>query len=273
MIACGGSTSEEGFDRDSLKLDQHVFLTELSRRHALHKEPKPRLVIAAFAPGAIVAPWAALADSAAIMFLAGQAHGDAWARVLLGDVNPSGKLPLTIPHSESDTIEPCKTRRCKYSEGLHGGWRSHIGKPVTYPFGHGLSYTTFKYTWLAEPPSVVRCNSDSGGSREEAALTIAVQVENSGGVAGAEVVQLYLKFPPSAQEPPYVLRGFAKTPLLPPHTQHTVHLRLSPRDLSTFSIASSSWQLAAGSFTAFVGSSSRDFRLTHPFQLKVARSR
>ena len=67
MIACGGSTSEEGFDRDSLKLDQHVFLTELSRRHALHKEPKPRLVIAAFAPGAIVAPWAALADSAAIL--------------------------------------------------------------------------------------------------------------------------------------------------------------------------------------------------------------
>jgi hypothetical protein len=67
VIACGGSTSEEGFDRDSLKLDQHVFLTELSRRHALHKEPKPRLVIAAFAPGAIVAPWAALADSAAIL--------------------------------------------------------------------------------------------------------------------------------------------------------------------------------------------------------------
>ena len=87
----------------------------------------------------------------AAMFLGGQESGHAWAAVLLGDVSPSGKLPVTFPLREEDTIPPCEADHCAYSEGLHVGWRGLHGKEVAYPFGHGLSYTTFALSWRKLP--------------------------------------------------------------------------------------------------------------------------
>src|SRR5690606_29388018 len=87
------------------------------------------------------------------MFLAGQETGNAWADVLFGDVNPSGRLPVTFPVSEADTIEPCPGTTCDYTEGLFVGYRGMFGKDVAFPFGHGLSYTTFQYTWITPPGS------------------------------------------------------------------------------------------------------------------------
>jgi beta-glucosidase len=78
-------------------------------------------------------------------YLAGQATGTAWADVLFGDVNPSGRLPVTYPLSEADTVEPCPGLQCEYTEGLAVGYRALNKKPVAFPFGHGLSYTTFGY--------------------------------------------------------------------------------------------------------------------------------
>ena len=96
------------------------------------------------------------------LFLAGQVHGEAWADVLLGDVNPSGKLPVTFPLNEDDVLAPCPWDNCAYGERLNVGWRALHGKPVAWPFGHGLSYTSFTYGWSdagATLPAVVLCDA------------------------------------------------------------------------------------------------------------------
>ena len=110
------------------------------------------------AAGAVLTPWRARGDAGgagaqavAAMFLGGQESGHAWAAVLVGDVSPSGKLPVTFPLREEDTIPPCEADHCVYSEGLHVGWRGLHGKEVAYPFGHGLSYTTFALSWRKLP--------------------------------------------------------------------------------------------------------------------------
>jgi beta-glucosidase len=113
-----------------------------------------------------------------------------------------------------------------------------------FPFGHGLSYTTFEYAHLVVKGS-----------------TISFTVKNSGSVAGAEVAQLYLGYPESAGEPPKNLRGFAKLTLAP-GASASVELNLEPNDTSIWSTESHSYQKVVGDFSVFVGASSRDIRLT-----------
>ncbi|KAL1499610.1 hypothetical protein AB1Y20_011809 [Prymnesium parvum] len=277
-LACAGGTTTEGRDRPSLRLDQHDFLARLAA--------SPRsvpLALLLFAPGAIEAPYAAAADGAAALFLAGQASGAAWAAVLTGEVTPSAKLPVTFPLDDAPP-PPCGgaalpflgpaaeylsfgIARCAYAEGLHGGWRGMVGRPVAFPFGHGLSFTTFQYAWAA-PPSTRRLHASGGGESE---LRLHVSVTNAGGVAGAEVVQLYMGFPEAADEPPLVLRGFEKTALLQPGENTTIHFTLS----TTASLTvwhgnvdddTAGWRVATGNYSIFVGSSSRDARLYHFFE-------
>ena len=158
-VACAGATSAESHDRASLRLDQHDFVQSLAA--APRSVP---LAVAMMAPGAVAMPWAALVDGAAALFLAGQGTGDAWAAVLTAEVNPSGRLPLTL-RLEEVSPKPCDrpspfrwlgptvaeylalgTTRCAYNEGLHSGWRGLVGKSVAFPFGHGISYTRFTCT-------------------------------------------------------------------------------------------------------------------------------
>ena len=139
---------------------------------------------------------------------------------------------------------------------------------VAFSFGHGLSYTSFSYAWLATPVLA-----------PDGSVSLSVLVNNTGAVAGAEVAQLYLRYPQSAGEPDLVLRGFEKTPVLPPAATHRITFTLSPRDLSVWtatphsgaqgdgdaaagdSAPAGSWVRASGSFTMIVGSGSRDHRL------------
>ena len=258
-LVCGGASSTEMSDRPHLRLDQHDLLTRIAARATVP------VVVAAIAPGSLVtSPWAGGASAVLAMFLAGQETGNAWADVLLGDVNPSGKLPVTFPTREEDTVPPCGASHCDYAEGLHSGWRGLIGKAVSFAFGHGLSYTEFEYAWDVPP----QYEPHSG------TVQLAVRLRNGGVVAGAEVVQLYVRFPRSAAEPELLLRDFAKTPLLAPGETVSLPFRLSTaQHLSVWrpsrtGAASASvdatdggWQPVHGDFELSVGASSRDVRL------------
>ena len=198
--------------------------------------------------------------------------------MLLGTANPSGRLPVTWPEEEEDVVSPCPWDSCAYSERLLVGWRALHGKPVAFPFGHGLSYTTFSYGWAGGAlPATVHCSASSAGDgggggdvASPAAVTFTVRVTNAGATAGAEVVQLYLRFPPSAGEPPLVLRAFGKTKSLAAGESADITLDLWPRDFAVWSeSAGGGWQLALGTFGVEVGASSRDLRLQHSFELRA----
>jgi len=192
------------------------------------------------------------------MFLAGQETGNAWADVLFGSVNPSGRLPVTFPVSSSDTIEPCPGTNCAYTEGLFVGYRGMSQKNVAFPFGHGLSYTTFAYSWIS-PPSTTGCASGN-------VVCMEFNVTNTGKRAGAEVAQIYLDFPSGAGEPPVQLRGFQKV-FVSAGASSSVNFGLSNRDLSIWDVKSKGWKVFSGNFVAHVGASSRDLRLQGTFNV------
>ena len=262
VVACAGGTATEAVDRASLALDQHELLLALGP--ALRSRGVP-LVVAAMAPGTIEAPWANDTAAALIMFLAGQGTGEAWARILLGEVAPSGKLPVTIPYHEAQMAAPCETSTCVYHDALRFGWTAHLGMPVAFPFGHGLSYAgSFRYAWAPDgSPSYAR-GADGNGS----AASLSVVVTNMGTVAGRETAQLYVTFPANATgataEPGLRLRTFEKTPVLQPGEAHVAIMTLDARDFSVWDAAVGTrggWRRVAGEYTLMVGSSSRDPRL------------
>lgn len=209
IVACGGGTTHENEDRPSLQLDQHGLLVGLSRaaRDPQRVPPMPPLVVAVMAPGQVaVAPWSTGASAVAALFLAGQETGNAWADVLLGDVNPAGKLPVTFPLHEDDMTPPCEgpsANHCVYTERLDVGWRRLIHKPVGFAFGHGLSYTRFEYRWATRPALSNIMNVDDAHQQNGSQLAtnssvqvgMSVRVRNIGSVPGAEVAQLCARGP------------------------------------------------------------------------------
>ena len=139
----------------------------------------------------------------------------------------------------------------RYTEGLFVGYRYYdehsIAFSTGYPFGHGLSYTTFSYSHATL----------DGNSRE-----VQVDVKNTGDVSGAEVAQLYLGFPKEAGEPPKVLRGFQKTQVLPPGNTETVTFALPDHAFEVWDAEKHAWRAVKGDFKVMIGSSSRDIRTT-----------
>lgn len=276
-VVCGGAFSAEESDRSTLLLKENKFIEQVL---ALASEKQVPVVVLALAPGPIVMSWRDEASAVLLMFFSGERTGDAAAAVMTGQVNPSAKLPVTIPATESDPLPHCVTSkgvtskrqnksishnkniRCEYSEKLLGGWHWYDDKEVAYPFGHGLSYTSFAYSvveGLSQP--------DDDGRRE-----VTVQVENIGDAPGSEVVQLYLDFPPEAGMPNRVLRGFAKTPVLEPGEPHEVVLELTERDLSTWDVGAHDWKPPSPSatFRVLIGASSTDIRLGGSFDARSA---
>jgi len=262
--------SSEGSDRKSLSLDDGCAVNEKEYGNQCKGNNKnqnamvhavaaanPRTIVVASVPGAVLMPWSG--DVAAILtnFMPGQQAGNAVADVLFGVVNPSGKLPITMPNEEneiafSDSQWPGlpvnHPVNVSYSEALLVGYRYYEAHGIQFstgfPFGHGLSYTQFEYSELR-----------IDGTK------VSFSVKNIGKVAGSEVAQLYLGFPKSAGEPPLQLKGFKKTTMLGAGDSEFVELELTSRDLSIWDIASHSWSLVMGEFQVAVGASSRDIRL------------
>ncbi|HYD40787.1 MAG TPA: glycoside hydrolase family 3 C-terminal domain-containing protein, partial [Anaeromyxobacter sp.] len=226
-------------------------------------------VVMVVSPAQMTMPWASSVRAILWSSLLGEMQAPAIARVLFGDVNPSGKLPLTFGASLSDyptassvygstsDMFPGNGTSVWYREGLFVGYRHFDARNIAplFPFGHGLSYTTFTYANLSVTPSV--------NAQANEAVTVSLDLTNSGAVAGAEVVQVYLGFPSTAGEPPKVLKGFQKVSLTPGQTQR-VAVTLAPE---SYKYWSNGWVPALGTFQVMVGSSSRDIRLTGAFDV------
>jgi beta-glucosidase len=245
----------------------------------------PRTVVVLMSGGPVeTASWEGAAPAVLEAWYAGQEQGAAMARVLFGEVNPSGKLPLTFPRSLTETPVatpeqyPGVNGAVHYSERLRVGYRGYdaLGLVPQYPFGHGLSYTTFAYDSLridvggrARESSALpeKTFHDLTGLPEAvpATLQIHFHVTNTGERAGAEVAQVYLGMPDGLGEPPRRLVGWARVELAPGERREvTVPLDAqSPEGpLGLWDAEKGGWSLAGGAYTVHVGASSRDLRLS-----------
>jgi len=248
----------EGFDRTHLDLPANQ--TALVGRLAA---ANPNLVVVLANGSAVrLSDWEQHAAAILECWLSGQAAGGAAADLLVGAANPSGRLAETLPLRLKDNPSylnfPGEHGHVRYGEGVFVGYRGYdaLLLPVSYPFGHGLSYTNFEYADLTTTLT---------GNAEDDTLAVAVTctVTNTGQRAGKEVVQLYVTDPDSSvARPPRELKGFAKTATLAPGEGQTVTFRLQSRDLSYWSVRQHRWVLEGGTFRLGVGASSRDLRLT-----------
>jgi beta-glucosidase len=245
------SYESEGFDRSSISLPAN----QLALLEAV--AAVTRRVIVVLSNGGLVetASWERRARAILEGWLLGQAGGQAIARLLLGRANPSGKLTETIPLSLEATPSfinfPGSEGEVVYGERVYVGYRYYdtCGVEVSYPFGHGLSYTRFEY---------------SGLSIEERAdgASVTFTVTNVGEVAGAEVAQLYRGDSHSAVDrPPHELVGFEKL-FLEPGEERTVTVEFGTRAFAYWSVERHGWIVDEGDFTIAVGASSRDLRLS-----------
>lgn len=211
----------------------------------------PNTVVVLLGGSPMELPWAEKVKALLYMGLSGQAGGQAAANLLTGRVNPSGKLTETWPLSYADVVskETFGKRNVEYREGIYVGYRYYdkADRPVRYPFGHGLSYTSFTYSDLMIDGQTVRFH-----------------ITNSGTLSGSEVAQLYISPPKTGlHRPRRELKGFVKVSLTPGETK-TVEIKLNDR---SFSVWSDGWKTPGGIYTVQVGASSRDIRLQTEIRL------
>lgn len=244
------SAESEGYDREDLRLPT----PQLELLEAV-LEANPRTVVV-LSNGSVVDPAPFVDRVSALVegWLLGQAGGGALADVLYGDVNPSGRLTETVPMRLPDTPAfldfPGEHGHVRYGEGLFVGYRWYDARDfsVRFPFGHGLSYTSFAY-------------SDLSLRAHEAGITVRATVTNTGHRAGREVVQVYTGVPDSTvTRPPRELKGFASVEL-EAGQQREVTIELRRHDLAHWDTRLGNWVVEGGEHTVAVGASSRDIRL------------
>ncbi|MEJ7582643.1 MAG: glycoside hydrolase family 3 C-terminal domain-containing protein [Acidimicrobiales bacterium] len=263
FLGLPSSYESEGFDRDhlDLPLDQVAVLEAVA---AVNDR-----VVVVLANGSVVcvSAWEHQAGAILEAWLGGQAGGGAVADLLLGTVNPSGRLSETIPLRLADTPAhlnfPGEDRHVRYGEGLSVGYRYYdaVDREVSYPFGHGLSYTTFAYSDLAVTALDASSSPEDHDWRGAPRIAVAVTITNTGPVEGKEVVQVYVGDPESSVARPIrELKAYTKVALAP-GTSATVTFTLAERDLSYWSTRAAGWVLEPGTFEVAVGASSRDLRL------------
>ncbi len=255
------SFESEGFDRTHIDLPvEQVQLLEMVAA------VNDRTVVV-LANGGVVstAPWQHHAGAVLEGWLGGQAGGSAIADVLVGRVNPSGRLAETVPLRLEDTPAfanfPGEGGEVLYGERIFVGYRYYdlVDREVAFPFGHGLSYTTFEYSDLevAVVDPVVPTSDWRGPVR----LRATVEVTNTGDREGKEVVQCYVsELDASPPRPVRELRAFHKVQLAPGESV-TVPFELTERDLSRWSVRNDGWALHPGCFEVAIGASSRDIRV------------
>ena len=283
-----GRNAGEGADRKMMddfeltSVERELLQRVSSTYHALGKK-----VIVVLNVGGVIETnsWKNLVDAIVLPWSPGQEGANAVADVLTGKVNPSGKLPMTFPVNFMDhpssanfpyNYQQTATRGfswgprqpqkdvdyTNYEEGIWVGYRHFVTRDVavSYPFGFGLSYTSFSYS-----KPVVKAVADG--------FQASVTVTNTGSVAGKEVVELYVSAPAGGlDKPARELKAFGKTKELKPGESQTLTLNVSAYELASFNEAASAWEAAAGSYKVQFGASVDDIRATAPFTLKKAQS-
>jgi len=251
----------EGFDRDTMDLPgpQAALIEAVTRAN--------RNTVVVLNSGAPISMegWIDRVPAVVEAWFPGQECGNAIADVLFGDADPCGKLPMTFPRRIEDNPAyinyPGENGKVLYGEGIFVGYRYYDTKRVEplFPFGHGLSYTTFEYSNLNVPAEVTLGDP----------VEMSVDVTNTGSSEGKEVVQLYLRdVESSLVRPTKELKGFAKISLKAGETK-TLSFSLGKRDLSFYDPDRAGWLAEPGEFGVLVGSSSRDIRATGSFVLKA----
>jgi len=261
--------THEGADLPNLSLPDNQ--DELIRQVAA---VNPRTIVVLETGGPVLMPWLASVQAVLEAWYPGSGGGGAIANILFGDVNPSGKLPITFPKTEADLAHPVIAPLpaapvaatdlapnpeagffdVNYTEGVKVGykWYDAENKEPLFPFGFGLSYTTFSYSQLA---------ATAGNG-----LHVSFDLKNTGARAGAEVAQVYLGLPAGAGEPPKRLVGWQKV-MLRPGESRRVSVAVDREMMSIFNVDKDAWELPSGEYTVYVGSSSRDIRLTSAVRL------
>ena len=240
----------------------------------------PHTVVVLETGGPVTMPWAGQVSAILEAWFAGSKGSDAVANVLFGDVNPSAKLPVTFPRSDADLPHPTIVKppresvpdntnpepwkqiaagltpfQITYDEGVKVGykWYDAEKKPVLFPFGHGLSYTTYSYSNLKVEP----------GQTPRVTFT----VKNTGKRAGAEVAEVYASLPAAAAEPPKRLVGWSKVTLKPGESKELT-VEIEPKYLSIFNVEQNGWQLLPGEYGFMVGGSSQNLPLKQTVSLQ-----
>ena len=283
----------EGGDRKAENGDW--YLTALERQmiqdlaDVYHAAGKKFVVVLNIGGTIETASWKHIPDAILLAWTPGQEGGLAVADVLTGAANPSGKLPMTFPLNYLDIPSSANfpyataantqsgygnyggqqqralrknTDYTEYAEGIYVGYRyfQSANKEVSYPFGFGLSYTTFEYSKPA-----VKANANG--------FTATITVRNTGKVAGKEAVQVYVAAPAGGLEKPaFELRGFAKTNLLQPGESQTLTINVDNYTLASYNEATTSWEAAAGAYKVMFGASATDIRGNGTYNLKKAQS-
>ena len=267
MVFVGGLNKSdhqdcEGADRFSLGLPygQDAVIEALAAVN-------PRLVVALVSGNAVSMPWVDEVPAIVQAWYLGSEAGNALAAVLFGDANPSGKLPFTFPvriedngaHA-TDPVFPHDGKTC-YKDGIFVGyrWTEKEGIEPLFPFGHGLSYTTFAYG----PVEADRASTDERGT-----VNVSVEVTNTGDRAGAEVVQLYIADKESSlPRPVKELKGFEKV-WLEAGQSKVVTFPVGVEALRYYDDTKGEWVAEKGAFEALVGTSSADIKGSAVFELK-----
>ena len=274
-----GRQAGEGSDRHE---EGDFTLTDVERQlitdvcNAFHLANKRVIVVLNMGNVIETASWKSMPDAILLAWQPGQEGGYSVADVLTGKAYPSGKLTMTWPNNLIDlpssasypNVRPAAPRGrgnnkvefqdyTKHTEGINVGYRyfTTTKEAVSYPFGFGLSYTSFKYS-----KPVVKATKDG--------LTASITITNTGKRAGKEVVQLYVSAPAGGLEKPArELKAFAKTHELQPGQSETITMKLSLYDLASYNEATQSWETAAGKYAIQFGANVEDIRATAPYSL------
>ena len=285
-----GRNAGEGGDRKDGQGDFRLTAVEVANLQnicdAYHKAGKKVVVVLNIGGVIETASWKHMPDAILLAWQPGMEGGASVADVLLGKVNPSGKLATTFPLNYLDNPSshnfpydysatatsasafrrgPVGPRKnvdyTAYEEGIYVGYRyfTTAGVEVSYPFGYGLSYTTFAYS-----KPVVKATADG--------FTATVTVTNTGKVAGKEAVQLYVTAPAGGLDKPALeLKAFAKTKELAPGESQTLTMNVCNYDLASFNEANSAWEAAAGTYQIHFAASVADIKATAQYKLKKAQ--
>jgi beta-glucosidase len=259
-IVMGGVITSEGSDRPNLSLpnNQDSLISAVAAAN-------PHTVVVLKDGDPVLMPWVDEVPALLEAWFPGEEDGNIVARLLFGQDNPSGKLPVTYPKSAADTPTSTPDRypgitvngapTVYYNEGLQMGyrWYDTQGIQPLFPFGYGLSYTTFAFHDLTVSPTQTPAGQ----------VTVGVDVTNTGARTGAEVAQVYLSDPVQAGEPSIQLRGFQKVTLRPGQTRHLA-FHVGQRAFSIWNTSEQQWNMVPGTYTVRVGDSSDNLPLSAP---------